>query len=70
MKVNCNDRVMVRLSDEGHLIYYEHYHVFRRPDHDGWTEMTFLEFMMIFGPHMYRGCEPPFEMDIEIIPRR
>jgi hypothetical protein len=42
---------------------------FRLPkaDKDGWTRFQMHDLMANFGPHMYCGCEVPFETEIEIL---
>jgi len=77
MKFNINDYVFVKLTDRGREIHRIHYErvfpdhpdiVYQEPevDADGESKFQLWDLMTIFGEHMYLGCNPPIETDINI----
>jgi hypothetical protein len=80
MKVNVNNEVKIRLTDEGRKILMEahdkrneeHNGAFGdyappREDQFGWSTWQLWHLMREFGPHMYNGCKVPFEAEIELL---
>ena len=61
--LNINTFVSVRLTSKGHEII-------KTPveEVDGWSRWQLWELFQVFGPHLYLGCEPPFEMTIRLQP--
>lgn len=41
----------------------------RKPDENGWCTWQLWDLMNTFGDHIYNGCQPPFELEIEILPK-
>ena len=35
-------------------------------DNDGWSKWQLWQLMATFGPYMFNGCRPPFELNIRI----
>jgi len=77
IKCNINDKVYVRLTDDGINILNELNKRLRESfsnlqyslpkEKDGWYEFSMLELMNIFGVYMYRGNPYlPFETEILI----
>lgn len=73
MNVNCNQWAGVRLTAIGRRIYRDHYAQFGNPrepevDAEGWTWLLLWQVMHIFGPHIYLGCDEPFDANLELEP--
>jgi hypothetical protein len=76
MKFNINECVRIRLTDKGREIHKAAFAVVERitgrytapkEDSGGWCEMQLWTVMELFGPHIYMGCENPFETEIDIL---
>lgn len=75
MTFNLNDHVLVRLTEHGRKLHRDDYdkskspYPYKEPEEDeqGWSKWQLWELMRAFGPHLYNGCELPFETTIEII---
>lgn len=74
---NINHRVRVKLTDHGREIHRKQFEVlfsddpdmeYRQPDEDadGYSQWQLWDLMNRFGRHVYNGCEPPFETEIQI----
>jgi len=73
---NINSNVYVKLTPKGHELYKKFWEeVFKdsetkhtapviHTDAEGWTEFQMWDLMSIFGPHLYNGCNVPFETNI------
>lgn len=78
MKLNLNETVRVRLTPKGRVLHrlnhdkmYEDWTY--APDYrpveetaDGWSTWQLWDLAREFGPHLYNGCDLPFETEIEI----
>ncbi len=76
--MNMNDTVRVKLNGKGLQILREHHEALRgrvpslaawQPppqDGDGYTHFQLWQLMRAFGPHIYLGCEVPFDLDIRL----
>jgi hypothetical protein len=83
MKININDTVKVRLTKLGRTIAAQEHERLqsilarhgcahlalpeRKADAQGRTEWQLWDLMQLFGRHLYRGGELPFETEIEIV---
>jgi hypothetical protein len=79
LRFNANDKVRVRLTDEGRRIHRaKHFSLFanwKEPppysapteDADGWSEWQMHDLMQQFGSSMVIGCRVPFETEIELL---
>lgn len=80
MKFNINECVRVRLTKTGKNILRKQFdsahermpHVFKefalpKEDEQGFSEWQMWRLFETFGEHIYLGCEPPFETEIEIV---
>jgi len=71
-KINWNDRVTLHLNEHGCQIYKEYFSKLgieppRIPLTEHRTTMELWQAAQIFGPHLYSGCQLPFEStDMEI----
>lgn len=69
---NVNHYVRVKLTSVGWELVKNHWVQFGlaapKPTMDtgGWTRWQLWDLMNIFGPHLYNGCEMPFETTIQI----
>jgi hypothetical protein len=75
---NINDKVWVKLTEEGKQIYHDHWHkydeLFQRIGYEtpplktvnGWTEFQMWDFMSIFGSAYRIGMGGPTQTEIEI----
>ena len=78
MRFNVNHKVKVKLTEIGHKIHRADFDqlgmksiTYQPPQEDkrGWSEWQMWELMRLFGPHLYNGCNVPFETEIQI-PKR
>lgn len=80
MKFNVNDYVRVKLTPTGKEILrkqFEERHermpqVFKElslpeEDENGFSQWQMWRLFETFGEHIFLGCEPPFETEIEIV---
>lgn len=63
---NINNRVKVKLTEDGQRIVKERYSKFGsevpiKTDEEGYTSFQTHEFMVIFGNHVSLGCKLPFD---------
>lgn len=77
-KFNVNNYVLVKLTEQGRQIYFEHYSVggmFKKmdkllktnePDANGYSRFQLHDLMHIFGNYMGNGMSIAFETDILI----
>jgi len=76
-KFNINNSVKVKLTEKGRTIYYNRdvelnkfygKEVIKprlpKEDKDGYFQIQLWELMRLYGPHMFNGCEQPFETEI------
>lgn len=66
MIVNINQKVKVTLTEKGKQILFDSYKDWPGAYTDKLmkSEFQLWELMSIFGPHVYNGCEVPFEENI------
>lgn len=76
--INLNDIVRIKLSPLGREIYKEYWisafagfpSIFdfkpKNEDMDGWSEWQLWDLIAVFGNHVYMGCVPVFETEIQI----
>ena len=80
---NVNSKVLVRLTDRGRELHRRSYQdtIARIPaglaadnpykppkeNAEGWTDFQLWELMELFGPHIFLGCEQPFESNIRLL---
>ncbi len=80
MKFNVNEYVRVKLTptgkdilrkkfDELHANFPQEFKEFSLPkeDSEGFSLWQMSSLFADFGEHIYTGCEPPFETEIEIV---
>ena len=80
MKISIYDNVKVKLTDYGKELFYHRFdeinnnvgHVIVKPyypntDKDGYTTISLMELMEIYGKYVYVGGEKVFENYIEIV---
>jgi hypothetical protein len=80
MKFNVNEYVRVRLTETGknilrkkfdsaHERMPQAFKEFALPEEDehGFSEWQMWHLFANFGEHIYLGCKPPFEAEIEIV---
>jgi hypothetical protein len=69
IEYNINHNVRVRLTGRGRKILRQTgpHDSKATPDADGWSEFQLWHLMETFGPHLYLGCEVPFNPDIVLI---
>lgn len=53
--INLNERVKVKLTELGEVIYYRKYHHFPKKDESGYTEFPLWSFMNLYGNHIGIG---------------
>lgn len=75
---NINNKVRVKLTEEGHRILKRNHDRFWRllepkqgydppvEDKNGFSDWQMWELMREFGPDLYNGCKVPFETTIFI----
>lgn len=80
MEFNINDKVRVKLTDHGRKVLESDHNKFWKKvgkevmyippveDSDGWSSWQLWNLMQELGPHIYIGCEIPFETTIEFEP--
>jgi hypothetical protein len=77
MKFNINHNIKVRLTEKGREIHRKQWDelgiksfAYSPPKEDkhGWSEWQLWDLMREFGPHLWNGCEVPFETEIKIQP--
>lgn len=78
MKFNINFDVRVKLTDLGRTIHKKNHEDLFAPygskfpytppieTLDGWSTWKLWDLMHEFGKHVYNGCKPPFETEIDI----
>ena len=77
---NLNDWVRIKLTDHGKAILRANYaefcskypkvrYAFSLPkeDIDGWSDWQLWNLINTFGSYIYMGCDPPFELNIELL---
>lgn len=80
MKFNINEYVRVKLTPKGKSILREQFEeqhnrmpdIFKefslpQEDSQGFSEWQMWHLFEAFGNHIFMGCEPPFELEIEIV---
>lgn len=76
LKININDTVRVKLTDNGREIlrknhedlkrYFPSISDFKIEEKDGWYSSQLWELFQDFGPHISIGKMLPFETEIEL----
>ena len=72
--LNLNAIVRIKLTPIGEKVYHDYWaphiddplEIVRRNMVDGWFECQLWTVALIFGAHMFNGCNPPIEMDIQV----
>jgi hypothetical protein len=72
-EININDPTWVRLTNNGRALYLAHFarmrcHAPVLSDEQGWARFQLWDLAAIFGPHLYNGCDLPFETTIRLSP--
>jgi hypothetical protein len=77
IRVNINDRVLIRVRENGRRLFDAHYQTLHLDPEvywkmavqwDGRLRLHLWEVMHIFGPGCYMGPESPFDTEIEFAP--
>ena len=70
MKINLNQSAKVKLTKKGQLVLKTHSDILYRMSVDagGYCTLQLWELMEVFGPHIYHGCEPLMDMNVEVLP--
>jgi len=66
MRFNVNETVSVRLTGRGRAILRQVGVAPKAEDAEGWSRWQLWDLMRQFGGHLYLGCDPPFDLAIEI----
>jgi hypothetical protein len=81
MRFNVNHNVKVKLTDAGRRAHRKNHDdllakwptdekpEYRPPEEDaeGWSTWQLWRLMQEFGPHLYNGCDVPFETELKIL---
>jgi hypothetical protein len=81
VKFNVNNPVRVRITPEGRKLISEPQRIpvtggiitldpiaaDHKEDAEGWSEWQLWELAQVFGPHIYLGCNVPFETEIQLL---
>ena len=81
ISININEIVRVKLTDRGRQIHQEIWDDLikfapslgpyepKKEDSEGWSEWQLWSLMSNFGQYCGMGCEPCFEINIELVSR-